>query len=106
MKNKSPHFLLKIDHPVHRKQRQQIVSPKKVACSACIDVCEVFVFLDLELQEQEPLAKYKEMSLVQNIIMQQLGHINIEHRLYVQLPTRKAHTNHPGNKVLFIKFMS
>ena len=72
----------------------------------CRHRCEVFVFPDLELQEQEPLAKYKEMSLVQNIRMQQLSHINIEHRLYVRLPTRKAHTNHPGNMVLFLKFMS
>ena len=57
-------FLLKLDHPVHRKQRQQIMFSKTVSCSARIDVWEVFVFLDLELQEQEALAKYKEMSLV------------------------------------------
>ena len=67
---------------------------------------EVFVFPDLGLQEEEALAKYKEMSLVRNIIMQQLGHINIEYRLYVRIPTRKAHTNHPENMVFFFKIMS
>ena len=50
----------------------------------------VFAFPDLELQEEEALAKYKEMSLVRNIIMQQLRHIY-----------RKAHTNHPENMVFF-----
>ena len=64
LKNISIYFLLKLDHPVHRKQRQQIMSSKKVSCSACIDVQEGFVFPDLELQEQEALVKYKEMSLV------------------------------------------
>ena len=68
---------------MHRKQRQQIMSSRKVSCSARKDVWKVFVFPDLELQEQKALAKYKEMSLVQNIIMQQLGHINIEHWLHV-----------------------
>ena len=88
---------------MHRKQRQQIMSSKKVSCSACIDVQEVFVFPDLELQEQEALAKYKEMSLVQNTIIHQFGHINIEHQLYVKMPTRKVHINHPGNMVFFLK---
>ena len=60
-----------------------------------------FCLSDLELQEQEALAKYKEMSLVQNIIMQQLGNINVEHWLYVLMPSRRAHTNHPGNMVFF-----
>ena len=60
---------------------------------------EVFVFPDLELQEQDAIEKYKEMSLVRDIILQGLGHINLEHRLYVRLPTAKAHTNHPENLV-------
>ena len=31
---------------------------------------------------------------------------NTEHLLYVQMPTKKAHTNHPGNVVIFLKIMS
>ena len=72
---------------------------KKVYCSAWIDVREVFVFPDLELQEQDAIEKYKEMSLVRDIILQGLGHINLEYRLYVRLPTAKGHTNHPKNLV-------
>ena len=68
-------------------------------CSAWIDVREVFIFPDLELQEQDAIEKYKEMSLVRDFILQGLGDINLDHRLYVRLPTAKGHTNHPKNLV-------
>ena len=71
------------------------VFEESVNCSAWIDVREVFVFPDLELQEQDAIEKYKELNLTYYTSRTRA----YQFRTLTATATAKGHTNHPQNLI-------
>ena len=87
-----------VDHLVHRQQRQQVLGSHKVNCSARLECKEIFMYVNENIVSSNEVDKLLKISELKKDIKGEKG-ICTTKRMYMKLPRKAAHSNHPIKSV-------